>query len=190
MKQDYAGDRKFENISFAGKYFKPGEYENCQFRNCDFSECNLSDCVFTDCEFSYCNLSLGKLTGTTVRDVKFLNSKMLGLHFEDCNEFGVSFSFDKCNLDHSSFYQLKISRTVFRESKLTGVDFTECDLTGSSFHDCDLIDAVFDNTNLEKVDFLTAFNYSLDPDKNRLKKTRFSAGGLRGLLGKYDIIIE
>ena len=113
---------------------------------------------------------------------------MLGLHFEDCNEFGVSFSFENCTLDHCSFYKLKIIKTVFSGSKLTGVDFADCDLTGSSFPDCDLSGAVFDNTNLEKVDFISATNYSLDPDKNKLKKTRFSAG-LPGLLSKYDILI-
>lgn len=85
---------------------------------------------------------------------------------------------------------MKIPGTSFRGSNLTEADFSECDLTGSSFPDCDLNGALFDNTNLEKVDFLTAVNYTLDPERNRLKKTRFSAGGLHGLLGKYDIIIE
>jgi uncharacterized protein YjbI with pentapeptide repeats len=115
---------------------------------------------------------------------------MLGLHFEDCNELGVSFSFENCTLDHSSFYRVKLLKTVFRGSRLSGVDFSECDLTGSSFPDCDLGGAVFDFTNLEKADFSTAFNYTIDPDRNKLKKTRFAAGGLPGLLTKYDIIIE
>jgi uncharacterized protein YjbI with pentapeptide repeats len=115
---------------------------------------------------------------------------MLGLHFEDCNELGVSFSFSNCTLDHSSYYKMKIIRTVFRDSKLTGVDFSESDLTGSSFPGCDMSGSVFDGTNLEKVDFLTSFNYSINPERNRLKKTRFSSGGLSGLLNRYDIIIE
>jgi len=190
MKMDYIADQKFGNISFGAHPLKRGEYENCRFADCDFSETDLSDFVFTDCEFSFCNLSLAKLTGTTFRDDKFINCKMLGLHFDDCNEFGVSFSFENCTLDHSSFYKLKIIKTVFSGSRLTGVDFSDCDLTGSSFLDCDLSGAVFDNSNLERVDFITAVNYSLDPDKNKLKRTRFSSGGLPGLLNKYDIIIE
>jgi fluoroquinolone resistance protein len=118
MKLNYIADQKLGNISFRVKPLLKGEYENCQFNDCDFSECDLSDCVFTDCEFSYCNLSLVRLTGTTFRDVKFLNCKMLGLHFDDCNEFGVSFSFENCTLDHSSFYKLKIIKTVFSRTKL------------------------------------------------------------------------
>ena len=190
MKLNYFADQKLEKISFKEKPLLKGEYENCRFNDCDFSECGLAECVFTDCEFNFCNLSLAKLTGATFRDVKFLNCKMLGLHFDDCNEFGVSFSFENCTLDHSSFYKLKIIRTIFSGSRLAGVDFSECDLTGSSFPDCDLGGAVFEGTNLERVDFSIAVNYSLDPDKNRLKKTRFSAAGLPGLLHKYDIIIS
>jgi hypothetical protein len=58
------------------------------------------------------------------------------------------------------------------------------------FDNCDLTRAAFDNTNLEKADFRTAFNYSLDPEKNRIKKGRFAYPGITGLLNKYDIIIE
>jgi len=43
---------------------------------------------------------------------------------------------------------------------------------------------------LEKVNFLTSYNYSIDPENNRLKKAKFSMNGLAGLLGKYDIEIE
>jgi len=114
---------------------------------------------------------------------------MLGLHFEGCNKFGLSFEFDNCILDHSSFYKTRIIKTSLTGTRLHEVDFSECDLTGSSFNNCDLRGAVFDHTNLEKVDFLTSYNYSLDPDKNKLKKTRFSSDGLSGLLSKFDIII-
>ncbi|WP_431217529.1 hypothetical protein ACQ86N_21315 [Puia sp. P3] len=43
--------------------------------------------------FSNCNLSLAQLQKTTFRDIQFKDCKMLGLHFEDCNEFGLSVSF-------------------------------------------------------------------------------------------------
>lgn len=50
------------------------------------------------------------------------------------------------------------------------VDFSESDLTGSSFHYCDLNQAIFDQTNLEQVDFRDAYNITLSPNKNKLKK--------------------
>jgi hypothetical protein len=49
---------------------------------------------------------------------------------------------------------------------------------------------MFEETNLEKTDLRTAYNYTIDPDKNKLKKAAFSLNGLPGLLSKYDIVIE
>jgi hypothetical protein len=49
---------------------------------------------------------------------------------------------------------------------------------------------MFEGTNLEKTDFRSAFNYSLDPEINRMKKARFSLPGVTGLLGKYGIEVE
>jgi uncharacterized protein YjbI with pentapeptide repeats len=66
----------------------------------------------------------------------------------------------------------------------------EADLNSTVFDNCDLLGAVFQNTILEKADFRTAYNYSIDPDINRVKKAKFSASGIAGLLDKYDIEIE
>ena len=43
---------------------------------------------------------------------------------------------------------------------------------------------------LEKADFRTAFNYSIDPENNRMKKAKFSPPEVVGLLNKYDIEID
>lgn len=115
---------------------------------------------------------------------------MLGLRFEDCNKFSLSFNFDNCSLNHSSFYQTKIKKTLFRNSQLHEVDFTECDLTSAVFNNCDLTRATFENTIIEKADFRTSFNYSIDLEINRVKKARFSLTGITGLLDKYDIEID
>ena len=55
---------------------------------------------------------------------------------------------------------------------------------------CNLNRAIFSKTNLEKTDFRTAFNYSIDPEANKIKKARFSKMGLEGLLDKYQIEID
>jgi uncharacterized protein YjbI with pentapeptide repeats len=62
-------------------------------------------------------------------------------------------------------------------------------MAGATLQHCDLDRAIFGNTVLEGADLSTAYNYSIDPDINRLKKARFAAQGLAGLLGKYQIII-
>ena len=58
------------------------------------------------------------------------------------------------------------------------------------FDDCNLMQAIFDQTNLEKANFYTAYNYYIDPNNNRVKKAKFSIDGVYGLLAKYDLIIE
>lgn len=115
---------------------------------------------------------------------------MLGLHFDDCNQFGLSFSFDNCLLNHSSFVTTRLKKTIFRNSSLQETDVTECDLTGAIFYNCDLSKSSFHHTILEKADLRTSFNYSIDPEMNRLKKAKFSMPAVIGLLDKYDIDID
>jgi len=70
------------------------------------------------------------------------------------------------------------------------MDFADADLSGAVFDNCDLYQAAFNYTNLEKADFRTAYNYSIDPEINRIKKAKFSISGLPGLLHKFDIDIQ
>lgn len=167
-----------------------GAYENCTFRNCNLSEMGLSEYLFEDCTFESCNLSMVKLSGAAFRDVRFHNCKLLGIAFDATSEFGRTFSFDGCQLDHSSFYKMKIRKTTFKNCRLVEVDFGEADLSQCVFEHCDLQLAVFDRSNLEGADFRTAINYSIHPENNKIKKARFSFQGLPGLLNAYQIHIE
>lgn len=190
MEQIYIEDKTFDRINFNEKLLQKGEYDACNFINCDFSNTDLSEILFTDCKFISCNLSLAKLENTAFRECQFKDSKMIGLNFDNCNKFGLSFVFNNCSLNHSSFYKTKIIKTIFKNSQLQEIDFTECDLTSSLFDNCDLLRTVFNNTIIEKVDFRTSFNYSIDPEINRIKKSKFSLIGVKGLLNKYDINID
>jgi fluoroquinolone resistance protein len=190
METVFIEDKTFDKSNFTRVSLQKGEYENCTFINCDFSNTDLTELRFVDCEFLGCNLSLVNLTKTALRDIKFKDSKMLGLHFENCSQFGLSFSFDNCNLTHSSFFQTKIRKTISAKSQLHEADFAECDLTSCVFDNCDLTRAIFENTIIEKTDFRTSFNYSIDPEINRIKKAKFSLTGIIGLLEKYDIEID
>jgi fluoroquinolone resistance protein len=189
MEQDYIVDTIFENHKDNVERLAKGEYENCRFNNCDFSNGDLSGIRFTDCIFNGCNLSLAKLNQTSFRDTVFNYCKMLGLQFDTCATFGLSFRFENCILNHSTFYGTKIRKTFFKDSKLEETDFSQCDLSESAFVNCDLTHAIFDNTFLVKADFQTSVNYRIDPEKNRIKKAKFSLEGLPGLLQNYDIEI-
>jgi fluoroquinolone resistance protein len=102
----------------------------------------------------------------------------------------LSFSFENCVLNFSSFYQLKVKKTQFKDCKLQEVEFIAADFTGSVFLNCDLTHSRFENTILERVDFRTAYNFSIDPELNKISKAKFSQSGIAGLLDKYQIEIE
>jgi len=190
MAETYLTDKTFDKIDFSAEPFLKGEYENCVFSNCNLAESDLSEYKFIDCEFQNCNLSLVKLNKTTLQDIQFKSCKMLGIRFDTCNSFGIAFHFDGCQLNHSSFYKLKIAKTRFLNSQLVECDFTECELTGSIFSGSNLAQSAFDHSILQKADFRTAVNYSIDPESNQLKRAKFSIHGIAGLLDKYEIEIE
>lgn len=190
MAEFYIEDKTFESEDFTAEASLVREYENCTFINCDFSNADLARIIFSDCDFTACNLSMAKLGSTSFRDVRFRDSKLLGLRFDHCNDFLFAVNFANCMLNLASFYRMKIKGTNFKDCAMRETDFTGSDLTGAKFDNCDLLKAAFDGSILEKADLRTAYNYSFDPELNRIKKARFSREGLAGLLVKYDIEIE
>jgi uncharacterized protein YjbI with pentapeptide repeats len=167
-----------------------GEYEKCRFEHCELSQADLSGIKFIDCTWHHSNLSLAKLNHTAFQSNHFLNCKLLGLSFAQCNPFLLSLQFENCLMSMVSFYNLKLKGTLFTNCQLHEADFTAADFTQAVFNNCDLQLATFDQTTLEKADLRTAFNYSIYPDKNKIKKARFSTQGLSGLLQHYGIVIE
>jgi fluoroquinolone resistance protein len=183
-------DEEFVGIDFTLKAFGPITYENCVFKKCHFLGVDLSQFHFEESEFEQCDLSLAKLNATALRGISFKQCKMMGLHFEDCNDFRFSLSFQSCTLDNSTFYNMKLKGTAFVECRLRECDFSSADLSNSMFFGSDLGNAVFDQTNLSGCDFRETSNLTIDPEKNTIKKAKFHINGVFGLLTKYDIEIE
>lgn len=184
-------NKTFENLKInKANTIEIGNYENCEFIDCNFSDTDLSKFSFLECKFMRCNLSNAMLRDTSLKDVRFEDSKLLGLSFFECNKFLFSVAFEKCNLSFSSFYKLKMKKTIFKNCLLQEVDFNETDLSSALFDNCDFSNAQFNFTNLEKADLRTSFHYIIDPEQNRIKKTKFSMAGITGLLVKYDIEVE
>src|SRR5690554_4231615 len=121
MQDIYIEEQTFSKKDYKDTPLEKGEYENCRFLHCDFSDSSLADCKFSDCEFLGCNLSLTKFSNTSFRGIAFKDCKMLGVHFDECNEFGFSVSFDNCILNHSSFFQVKLKKTRFKNTQLKEV---------------------------------------------------------------------
>lgn len=189
---NYFDNEMFTKIDFTNPKTKiiKGEYDNCTFTNCNFENIHASNIQFVECEFIDCNFSNTIIKDTAFRDVSFINCKMIGVKFNECDPFLLQFSFKDCQLNFSSFYQLKIPNTKFVNCNLEEVDFTETILKSSIFDNCDLKRTIFEKTNLEKSDFRTAINFDLNPSENRLKEARFSRNTIEGLLTVYKIIVD
>ncbi len=183
-------NKTFEKLDFALNKLDDIEFEECTFNNCVFDNHSISNVIFRECEFHECNFGSAILKNTVFNDTQFVNCKMIGLDFSICSTLFLSMSFSGCNLNFSSFYLMPLKGIVFKNCSLESVDFTETDLTSATFDTSNLKETTFEHTILEHSDFRTAQNYQIDPQKNKLKKTKFSSEGLKGLLSNYDIIIE
>jgi uncharacterized protein YjbI with pentapeptide repeats len=182
-------DETFEGIDYTEKVIRGQEYQSCTFKKCDFTNADFSGNRFVDCRFDGCNLSMIKLGSTTLSDVSFKNCKMLGINFKDCLSLFFSVQFEGCILDYASFMDKKMLKTKFIKTSLKDVNFSQAILTGSVFDGTDLNGAIFNRTDLSAVNFITAYNYDIDIEFNNIKRAAFAAGGLPGLLSKYQLKI-
>ncbi len=185
----------FEGQTFSSlRQFPPAQeqavFSSCVFRQSRLQGATLKSFSFEDCLFEDCDLSLADVRGTAFKQVRFERCKLEGINFFDCCRTVLSMRFAGCDLRCASFAGVALRKTEFIDCSLRETVFTKADLAGSSFVRCDLARAVFLHTNLEKTDFTTAYNFTLDPDANRLRKARFSVYGLPGLLEKYGIETE
>lgn len=182
--------KSFKNIDYTEKVLRDIEFYKCKFEGCIFLKTDLIGNSFEDCIFKNCNFSMAKIKGAGFLNAKFEDCKILGVDFSECNKFMFSFSFNNCNIDYSTFYGTKLMKTRFKKCSLRDTDFSEVNLSSSVFADCDLTGTIFANSILDKVDFRSANNYSIDPEFNKMKKAKFSSFKLEGLLYKYQLDIE
>ncbi len=168
----------------------PAEFDGCDFRKLNMAQWDLSKSVFMDCVFTECNLSGAKLFKTAFKNVRFQHCKMTGMAFDQTDPFLFEVYFEDAYLELANFYKCQLKKTVFQHCILKEVDFTEANLTEARFDRCDLEKAVFDQTQLEKTDLRTALHYSIDPQKNKIKKLKCSYPGLLGFLDAIDLEID
>ena len=190
MQKNYTASQQFENIDFTASTLPFGDFEQCQFIQCNLNEVDLNDFTFINCEFIECNLSLAKINGTSFQDVNFSNCKMIGFNLESANKFGLKVKFNHCTINDSSFYEIQLSKTHFKNCSLVHVDFAYANLSQVFFEDCDLKNAIFDQTNLEKANLTSSYNFSINPNTNKIKNAKFSRENCLGLLDSFQIKID
>jgi len=190
MSKEQLKDQVFEKTDYSNKKIEDSEFESCKFINCNFSNADLSYVSFIDCSFDNCNLSMIKLYNTGLRDVRFVNSKIIGVDFSECTEFNFTVSFNQCCLDYSYFQKNALKKSMFADCSIKEANFTKSDLSGAVFSHCDFTGTVFHQNNLSGADLRSAENFVINPENNKIKKALFSRYNIIGLVQKYDIVIE
>ncbi|NMH28901.1 pentapeptide repeat-containing protein [Flavobacterium silvaticum] len=185
---EYIHDKRFTQIGRDEIMYT--DFEGCEFAGCDLSRCDYTGTAFIDCRFIDCNFAGAKINYVAFRDVSFFNCDFSDVNFAMVDKLLFIISMTGCNLDRAKFYTLKLPKTVFTDCSFVATDFMAADLTDVIFDNCDLHKAVFIDTIANKTDFLSSRNFTIDPERNRLKRAIFSESGLRGLLAKYDLVIK
>jgi len=185
----YILDQEYSNLQLGLDDIMYCDYERCTFIHCDFTACDFLAVAFIDCVFTDCNFNEAKINYVSLRNALFTNCSFTSVNFTMCDPLLMQVEFKDCTLDYAKFYTLKIKGTVFTNCSLIAVDFMNTDLTGVIFDTCNLHKSVFVDAIANKADFTTSYNFTIDPERNKLRKAKFSQAGLKGLLEKYDLII-
>ena len=187
---EYFDNETFNKVSFTSEQLSKTDFDSCTFKSCDFSDLYINSSEFLECEFIDCNFSNTRLKGSSFKVVHFYNSKLLGVKFHELDPFLLKINFTDCQLDYTSFYQLKMQSFQFVNCSIKEVDFTEVDLQFSHFDNCDLMGTIFEQTDLRSVNFKTSRNFSIDLETNKIEKAVFSKDNVVNLLEKYRIRVE
>jgi uncharacterized protein YjbI with pentapeptide repeats len=185
----YNEDLAFENIDLRDEPFYGLEFCNCTFNKCNFSGATFEKCQLEDCVFTDCNLSLIKPKQSSFVDVDFKSCKAIGINWADAAT-PVRINFRACSIDSSSFFDLNLSMIVMSDCRAREVDFSEANLSKGTFTATDFLNSRFANTNLTQSDFRNATHYNINPNSNRLKKTKFSTTEALSLLSVFDIELD
>ncbi len=153
----------------------------------NFSNHNFSFKIFSSCHFEKCNLSNVVLKNTTLNDVTFINCKILGLKFSDMSKLLSHFQFHDSQLSLCTFFGLNLKGTIFQDCKILECNFTNAYLENAVFEYCDLEKSIFLWCNFKNANLIWSHSFSINPENNKLHKTKFSREYCEGLLHHLDI---
>ena len=182
-------NQKITSSEFPDNLASGTDFIDCTIEKCNLFERDLTSVNFTNGTFANCDLSMSKLSNTQLNNVIFKDCKMMGIDFSKCIGFLFEVHFYNCILDFCSFEHLKMQGTTFKDSSMKGVDLTGSNLQKSFFLNTDLFDARFSHTNLKECDLSLAYNFTISPTQNNIKKAIFSENNISGLLNEFGIKI-
>ncbi|MEM7115674.1 MAG: pentapeptide repeat-containing protein [Chloroflexota bacterium] len=186
-------DQTFKGVQLGGIELRGSDFDSCHFSDCNFADATWRDCQFTNCVFQQCDLSLVQVPATSFLATRFESCKLIGVDWTraDWNPIrrDSPISFLSCTLNHSTFIGLNLCRLQLTESMAANVDFREANLSRASFANTDLLDSLFLNTNMTGADLSQARQYTIAPQHNNLKQTKFSLPEAMSLLYNLDIVL-
>ncbi len=182
--------KTIQNQNFNSIKLEARIIESCTFKNCSFSAAKLDEICFEDCTFLQCDFSNASIRRLTLNNCEINNSKLIGLHFQQCNPLNFEVYFKSCNLDLASFSEMNLTSCKFSECQLTNVDFYKANLEKNCFDKCDFKGAIFEKTNLKGCDMRTAYNFIIRPTDNNIINAKFGLSQIQGLLEEWTIEID
>lgn len=186
---------EWENERRVKETFLDADLKHRVFRNCIFEGCNFTNAQLTgskciDCKWIKCNLSMVKWDGCRLQGNRFEECKIVGGNFAKCDPTFLSLSFKKCLINMGNFSDLKLKGISFAGSVVRETHFSNANLSEADFSECDLSGSLFHHADLSKANFVSAFNFSINPLNNKLKGTRFSKEMALSLLDYLGIVLE
>ena len=191
---DFFTESEFYNKTFKGlnsnnnRSIHLKEFYDCTFKNCACIENDFIGCRFVDCVFEECDLSIVKVKRCVFRGVTFKDTKIIGVNWTE-SAIPVSVDFFDSVISYCNFMGLNLKGIRIIRCTAKEVNFVETNLTQASCKFTDFSGSQFLNTNLTRADFSDAKNYSISPDSNLLKKTKFSLPEAVSLLQNLDIVL-
>jgi fluoroquinolone resistance protein len=181
--------KTFNNITQSNGILKNTEYEQCHFKKIALTNYVIDNCRFISCTFEDCVFSAIKPTNSSLFDLTFANSKVIGVDFTLAKKVDAM-TFNNSQINYSNFRFLILPKMKLTNCIAKETDFTEADLSDSDFNGTNFEGARFFKTNLTKTNFKNATNYYIDIHNNTIKKAVFSYPEAIHLLQCLDINVE
>lgn len=186
--------QKFKGVQCQQEELAFKEFDGCTFTDCSFRETMFRNCVFRECRFKGSDLSLISVENCSFIDTTFEDCQLIGVNWTEANwndkGFLKQIDFTNCVINYSTFFGLKLTDMKLADCLAKEVDFVEADLSGASCVRTDFLNSRFHQTDLTRADFTEAINYSIAPNSNTLKETKFSLPEAMSLLYGLDIILS
>ncbi len=184
----------FSDLEWSEQRVSSIEFDDCTFKGCDFRKASFSHCRFIDCHFIECDMNVVDFSASRFEGTRFSACKLTGVDWTrvDYAEFihEAPFSFYESVLDYSSFFGERLENLIMQKCHVFEADFREADLSGANFSGSDLSESLFRNTILQKSDFRSAYNYTIDIRINTISEARFSRDEAVSLLESLDIVLD